>query len=106
MTGAKIIRLEARGPPDQAMERLEIDPAAFAPPPEEQYWSSKTPTDMQEAIGPCPGDEFMMILKGRVATLDGAGSETVVKAGEVFAVTNGASVSWKQVGPCRKFFLI
>ena len=32
-----------------------------------------TTTDMQEAFGPYPGDEFMVILEGKVAMMDADG---------------------------------
>lgn len=64
-----------------------------------------TTTDMQEAFGPYPGDEFMCLLEGQVDMMDGDGNATRIKQGEVFCIRNGVPTSWKQVGFLRKFYM-
>ena len=114
-----VLRLEANGPLGLGMERLELDPADFQSALPEQHWHLYhadeaaglyvgvwTTTDMQEAFGPYPGDEFMVLLEGRVALVGADGAEKVIEAGEAFTIRNGVPISWKQVGFCRKFFVI
>ena len=60
---------------------------------------------MQEAFGPYPGDEFMWVIEGQVAMMDGDGNATHVKQGETFCIRNGIPVSWKQPGFLRKFYM-
>ncbi|MEM9061093.1 MAG: cupin domain-containing protein [Pseudomonadota bacterium] len=119
MTASQVIRLLPNGPDGAGLEPMEINPADFQQAPDEQrihvfyeddaktfavgVW---TTTDMQEAFGPYPGDEFMVVLEGRVEMLDGDGGATPVKTGEAFAVRNGAPLSWKQTGFLRKAFLL
>lgn len=64
-----------------------------------------TTTTMQEAFGPYPGDEFMCILEGRVAMVDGDGRETPVEEGQAFCIRNAIPISWKQEGFLRKFYM-
>lgn len=98
---------------------MDLDPADFESVPEEQrihvffedarlgfavgIW---TTTDMKEAFGPYPGDEFMVVLEGRVEMLDGDGGATPIETGQGFAVRNAAPLSWKQVGFLKKAFLL
>lgn len=101
------------------LSRMELDAADFQSDLPEQNWHLYyeddaaglyvgvwTTTDMQEAFGPYPGDEFMVLLEGNVIFIDGDGLETLVECGDTFAVKNGLPISWKQQGFCRKFFVI
>ena len=118
MAVSGIVRLEPNGPVGLGLTKIQLNPADFQSDLPEQHWhicfedeavgltvGVWTTTSMQEAFGPYPGDEFMCILEGQVALVDGGGSETVVQRGETFIVRNGIPVSWKQVGFCRKFFM-
>ena len=60
---------------------------------------------MQEAFGPYPGDEFMWVLEGQVAMIDGDGKATHIRQGETFCIRNGIPISWKQLGFLRKFYM-
>ncbi|MBT4888251.1 MAG: DUF861 domain-containing protein [Rhodospirillales bacterium] len=64
-----------------------------------------TTTDMQEAFGPYPGDEFMLVLEGQVSMEHGDGKKVAVKEGECFCIRNAIPTSWKQVGFLRKFYM-
>jgi uncharacterized cupin superfamily protein len=113
-----VYRLEAEGPAASGLEKMELDPVDFQSPLPEQhlhtYFEDEklglsvgvwTTTSMQEAFGPYPGDEFMCVLEGRVAMVDGQGKETPVEAGQSFCIRNGFPTSWKQVGFLRKFYV-
>ncbi len=119
MTKRSAIRLEPNGPVGVGLTRMELDVADFQTELPEQNWHLYheddvaglyvgvwTTTDMQEAFGPYPGDEFMVLLEGDAIFVDGDGQEARVECGETFAVKNGLPVSWKQQGFCRKFFVI
>lgn len=119
MKTAGVRRLQRQGPPGVGLDPLDLDPADFQSDVPEQTWHLYhededaglyvgvwTTTDMHEAFGPYPGDEFMIILEGDVEILDADGAATRISAGQRFAVKNGSPVSWKQVGFCRKFFVI
>ena len=113
-----IIRFERNGPADTGLSKMKLDPADFQSDLPDQYlhvyfqneqlglsagvW---TTTDMQEPFGPYPGDEFMWVLEGEVAMVDGDGKETAIKAGETFCIRNAIPISWKQVGFLRKFYM-
>ncbi len=114
----QVIRFERNGPEGVGLEPMELDPADFQSELPEQtlhvYFSDEefgltlgvwTTTDMQEAFGPYPGDEFMLLLEGRVAMLDGDGNETCAEEGQTFFIRNAIPTSWKQVGNLRKFFM-
>lgn len=62
-------------------------------------------TTMQEAFGPYPGDEFITVLEGRFAILDGAGAAVIGEAGQSATFRNAIPVSWKQEGYLRKIYL-
>jgi len=114
----KVIRLQTEGPEGVGLEKMELDQADFQSGLPEQYvhvyyedealglsvgvW---TTTTMQETFGPYPGDEFMVVLKGQVAMVDGDGNATPVKTGETFCIRNAIPTSWKQVGFLRKFYM-
>ncbi|MBT3557913.1 MAG: DUF861 domain-containing protein [Rhodospirillales bacterium] len=114
----KIIRFEKNGPARTGLAKMELDTADFQSDLPEQhvhvYYEDEdlglnlgvwTTTDMQELFGPYPGDEFMWVLEGQVAMVDGDGTETVVKQGETFCIRNAIPISWKQVGFLRKFYM-
>ena len=114
----KIIRFEKDGPAGTGLAKMDLDPADFQSDLPEQhvhlYYEDEdvgltlgvwTTTDMQEAFGPYPGDEFMWLLEGQVAMVDGDGGETVVKQGQTFCIRNAIPTSWKQIGFLRKFFM-
>ena len=117
-TSKKVIHLEPNGPADTGMPRMQLDPADFQSEMPEQhlhvYFEDEglgltvgvwTTTDMQEAFGPYPGDEFMWVIEGQVAMVDGDGNETPVREGQTFCIRNAIPISWKQVGFLRKFFM-
>ncbi|MFN3262999.1 MAG: cupin domain-containing protein [Pikeienuella sp.] len=111
----RIVRLAPNG---AGLKPIGIDPVDFQSPPLRQnlqicfsdpeiglnvgVWDS---TRMQEAFGPYPGDEFVLVLDGAFSMVDGAGGALQAKAGEMAAFRNGAPMSWKQDGYLRKFFL-
>ena len=118
-TEKKVIRLERHGPADMGMSKMELDPADFQSDLPEQhihvYFEDEalglsvcvwTTTDMQEAFGPYPSDEFMWVLEGQVAMMDGNGNATPVREGESFCIRNAIPISWKQMGGLRKFSMI
>lgn len=114
----KIIRLLPNGPEGVGLTPLDLDPADFQSPlPEQHYhlhysdaaiglnvgvWDTTT---MQEAFGPYPGDEFILVLEGAFAMLDADGKGVAAKAGDLVAFRNGAPLSWKQDGYLKKFYL-
>lgn len=113
------IHMTREGVAGTEFESLPIEASDFTVPPAEQRWSLAcsdealgltvgvwTTTDMQEAFGPYPGDEFMAVIDGTTRMIDGDGGETAIRAGEAFCVHNRHPVSWKQVGPMRKVFMI
>ena len=119
MTAAKrIIRLKRNGPSDTGMIKSDLDQADFQSDLPEQtlhvYYEDEalglnigvwTTTDMQESFGPYPGDEFMWVLEGQPAMMDGDDNATLVKQGESFCIRNAIPISWKQVGFLRKFYM-
>ena len=104
--------------PTAALEPLDLDPEAFQSAlPVQNYrlifederiglavgiWDTTT---MQEAFGPYPGDEFITVLEGRFAILDGEGGRVACDAGQSATFRNGIPVSWKQEGYLRKIYL-
>ena len=114
----KVYRLEPSGPAGAGLAKMKLDAADFQSELPEQhlhaYFEDKalglsvgvwTTTDMQEAFGPYPGDEFMWVLEGRVAMVDGEGHETLVEQGQTFCLRNAIPISWKQEGFLRKFYM-
>jgi hypothetical protein len=100
-------------------EPLELDPAAFQSPlPVQTYarifadddiglavgvWDTTT---MQEAFGPYPGDEFITVLDGGFAMVDGSGATlAAARAGHSVTFRNAIPASWKQDGYLRKIYL-
>ncbi|MCR9219095.1 MAG: hypothetical protein NXI21_02600 [Alphaproteobacteria bacterium] len=113
------IHITGDGVEGRALEPLPIEPADFETPPTAQSWAIAhadealgltvgvwTTSDMKEAFGPYPGDEFMAVLEGETRLIEADGGETLVRAGEAFCVHNRHPVSWKQVGSMRKIFMI
>ncbi|MEM6340084.1 MAG: cupin domain-containing protein [Pseudomonadota bacterium] len=65
-------------------------------------------TSMQEAFGPYPGDEFILVLEGAfqmMDSVDGSGTNVACKTGECVTFRNGAPLSWKQDGYLKKFYI-
>ena len=110
-----VIRID----PDAIMlEPLDLDQTDFQSPLPKQHfhlifedaaigmavgiWDTTT---MQEAFGPYPGDEFITVLEGRFAILDGAGIAVIGEAGQSAVFRNAIPVSWKQEGYLRKIYL-
>jgi len=64
-------------------------------------------TDMIEAAGPYPCDEFMWLLEGEAAIKNcKTGQVEKVVAGQSFVIPKGYDCQWRQRGYLRKFFLI
>ena len=114
-----IVRFETDGPPDAGLQKMKLDPSDFQSDLPEQhihlYYEDPvsgisagvwTTTDMQEAFGPYPGDEFMLVLEGRALMTDVTGKAIAVETGQSFIVRNAIPISWKQVGFLRKFFVL
>jgi uncharacterized cupin superfamily protein len=111
-----IIRLSPTG--SHGLTPLAIDAADFQTPPEAQnlhvcfadetlglsvgVWDT---TSMQEAFGPYPGDEFIVVLEGAFRLLDNTGAGVAAKAGQCVAIRNGIPVSWRQDGYLKKFYM-
>ncbi len=111
-----IIRFEENGP--DGLKRMELDPADFHTLPESQHvhvyfeddelgmsagvWDTTT---MQEAFGPYPGDEFIVVLDGSFKMLDASGDGVPAKTGQSVIFRNGVPVSWKQNGYLKKFYI-
>ena len=117
-TKKKVTRFEANGPAGTGLHAMKLDQADFQSELPDQhlhvYFENEalglsvgvwTTTDMQEAFGPYPGDEFMWLLEGQVAMMDGDGKAIHIKQGETFCIRNGIPTSWKQVGFLRKFYM-
>jgi uncharacterized cupin superfamily protein len=62
-------------------------------------------TTMQEAFGPYPGDEFIVVLEGRFEMVDGKGGSVPARKGQSVAFRNGIPTSWKQDGYLKKFYI-
>lgn len=115
---AQIIRLSPNGPDGTGLAPLDLDPADFQSPLPHQHshlcfsdpeiglnvgvWDTTT---MQEAFGPYPGDEFILVLDGAFSMIDGKGKAVGGKTGEMVAFRNGAPMSWKQDGYLKKYYL-
>jgi dimethylamine/trimethylamine dehydrogenase len=111
------LRLDPRGPGSAGMAPVPIDPAGFLIPPRSQHmdvpfsdpaiglsvgvWDRTT---MQEAHGPYPGDEFI-VLEGAFAMVDDRGRGMPASAGQSVVFRNGTPTSWLQPGYLRKLFL-
>lgn len=115
-TGA--IRLLPDGPPGSGLERIDLDPGDFQSPLPEQRWyiaySDEAigmhvgvwhTTDMQEAFGPYPTDEFILVIEGEFEMLDGDGHATPARQGQSAIFRKGAPMSWLQKGSLKKYFI-
>lgn len=105
-------------PDDVMLEPLHLDAGSFqSPTPVQNYhqifaddaiglavgvWDTTT---TQEAFGPYPGDEFITVLDGTFAIVDGLGGAVTGTAGQSATFRNGIPVSWKQDGYLRKIYL-
>ena len=111
-----IIRFEENGP--NGLSPMELDPADFHDVPDAQnvhvYFEDQDlgfstgvwdTTTMQEAFGPYPGDEFILVLDGQFKMLDASGDSVPAEKGQSVIFRNAAPVSWKQVGYLKKFYI-
>lgn len=112
----RIHRFEPDGP--FGLTPMELDPTDFHEVPEGQrvhvyfaddelgmsvgVWET---APMQEAFGPYPGDEFILVLDGGFRMLDAAGDGVPAVKGQSVIFRNGVPVSWKQDGYLRKFYI-
>ena len=110
----RILRLDSNTP----LQPMKLDPADFQSPLPRQnvhvafadpalglnvgIWES---SPMQEAFGPYPGDEFIVVLDGAFAMIDGQGRGTPAHTGQAVAFRSGAPVSWMQPGHLKKAFV-
>lgn len=119
MTAEKrIIRIEPNGPAGQGLQPLDLDPADFQSSLPRQhvhvYFSDPATgvnvgvwdtTSMQEVFGPYPGDEFIVVLEGAFAMIDGQGKGVPAHKGQSVVFRNGIPISWMQPGYLKKFFI-
>lgn len=114
----RIIRLEANGLAGQGLEAMKLDPADFHStlPRQNVYVHFTDPelglnvgvwdtTSMQEAFGPYPGDEFIVVLDGAFAMIDSGGRGVPAHKGQSVVFRNGVPVSWMQPGYLKKFYI-
>ncbi|NRB36127.1 MAG: DUF861 domain-containing protein [Rhodobacteraceae bacterium] len=112
----KVIRFEPEGP--DGLKPMTLSADDFHVMPEEQtlhvYFEDKdlgmsagvwTTTSMQEAFGPYPGDEFILVLDGQFRMLDASGDGVPATKGQCVLFRNGIPVSWKQDGFLKKFYI-
>jgi uncharacterized cupin superfamily protein len=114
----QVIHLDPAGPGGAGLEPMDLDPADFQSPlPVQNYhlyfeddalglsvgiWDTTT---MQEAFGPYPTDEFILVTEGAFAMVDGKGGTVTAKAGDSVCFHQGTPTSWKQDGYLRKIYL-
>ncbi|MCC5984500.1 MAG: DUF861 domain-containing protein [Rhodobacteraceae bacterium] len=114
----RIIRLNPDGPDGKGLSPMTLEAEDFQSPLPRQnthvYFSDPEfgmnvgvwdTTSMQEAFGPYPGDEFIVVLEGAFAMIDGAGRGVPAHKGQSVIFRNGTPVSWMQPGYLKKFFL-
>jgi uncharacterized cupin superfamily protein len=114
----RIIRLEPNGPTGSGLKPMVLDASDFQSAVPRQnvhiYFSDPAlgmnvgvwdTTSMQEVFGPYPGDEFIVVLEGAFAMIDGLGRGVPAHKGQSVVFRNGAPVSWMQPGYLRKFFI-
>jgi uncharacterized cupin superfamily protein len=115
---ARVIHLDPAGPDGAGLQPLPLDPADFqSPVPVQNYhlyfedealglsvgiWDTTT---MQENFGPYPTDEFILVIEGSFAMVDGKGGAVTAKAGDSVCFRQGIPTSWKQDGYLRKIYL-
>jgi len=118
-TAKKVYRLEKYGPADTGMREMTCDPEDFESDLPTQtlhvYFDDEalgmsvgvwTTSSMQEAFGPYPGDEFVVLLEGGFTMVDG--EDAILDSyeqGESVYFRNAAPVSWVQEGHLRKFYI-
>ncbi len=115
----RIIRLEPDGPAGTGLQPMVLDASGFQSAVPRQnihvYFSDPAfgmtvgiwdTTSMQEVFGPYPGDEFIVVLEGAFAMIDGTGRGTPAHKGQSVIFRNGAPLSWMQPGYLRKFFIL
>ncbi len=111
-----VIRMTENGP--SGLTPMALDADDFQSPLPEQnvhvYYSDPErglnvgvwdTTTMQEAFGPYPGDEFIVVLDGKFEMLDANGQGVPAEKGQLVAFRNGIPASWKQEGYLKKFYL-
>ncbi|MCP3976392.1 MAG: DUF861 domain-containing protein [bacterium] len=118
-TEKKVHRLEKYGPAGLGMHQMTCNPEDFASDLPTQtlhvYYDDEdlgmsvgvwTTTSMQEAFGPYPGDEFVLLLEGGFTMVDGDNEVLdTYEEGESVYFRNAAPVSWVQEGHLRKFYI-
>jgi uncharacterized cupin superfamily protein len=113
-----VIHLDPAGPEGAGLQPLALDTADFQSPlPVQNYhlyyedaalglsvgiWDTTT---MQEAFGPYPTDEFILVIQGAFAMVDDEGGAVMAKAGDSVCFHQGIPTSWKQEGYLRKIYL-
>jgi hypothetical protein len=115
---ARVIRLDPAGPEGLGLTPLALDPAMFQSPLPVQnhhlYFEDEAmglsvgiwdTTTMQEAFGPYPTDEFILVIEGAFAMVDGQGGVVTARAGDSVCFRQGTPTSWKQEGYLRKIYL-
>ena len=119
MTTSKVIRFEPNGP--DGLKPMSLNPDDFHTMPDQQtlhvYFEDAelgmsagvwTTTPMQEAFGPYPGDEFIVVLDGHFDMMDredGTGQNVRCEKGQNVIFRNGVPVSWKQHDTLKKFYI-
>jgi uncharacterized cupin superfamily protein len=114
----KVIRIDANGPPGIGLQPLDLDQEDFQSALPVQHvheyfgdaeaglsvgvWDTTT---MQEAFGPYPGDEFIIVLEGSFAMVDGKGGAVPATKGQSVCFRNAIPTSWKQEGYLKKVYL-
>lgn len=115
---SRVIHLDPAGPEGSGLQPLDLDPDMFQSAlPVQNYhlyfedealglsvgiWDTTT---MQEAFGPYPTDEFILVTEGAFAMVDGMGGAVAAKAGDSVCFHQGIPTSWKQDGYLRKIYL-
>ncbi len=115
-TEKRIIRFAPNCP--DGLKPMTLDPADFHTVPSAQnlhvYFEDRDlgfstgvwdTTSMQEAFGPYPGDEFILVLEGSFRMLDATGEGVSATAGQSVIFRNGVPVSWKQDGYLKKYYI-
>lgn len=63
-------------------------------------------TAFDDAPGPYPVDEYMMLLEGQVVMALPDGTDVTINAGEAFVLPQGLDCQWKMPCNVRKIFMI
>jgi uncharacterized cupin superfamily protein len=119
-TAAAVERIAPKGPPGVGLVEWEaLDPANLVSGEPVQHghvydedaalgysvgvWRC-TPFD--DAPGPYPVDEYMLLLDGEVVMATPDGAETTIGAGEAFVIPKGLTCQWRMPVAVRKVFMI